>query len=75
MQNLGQIAVRGAQLFDQIRDRKAGGLAIERPHRVAMLALPLRHLMHHRRHLALDRRDLTLDTFVFGLRKLRELLL
>src|SRR5215472_876889 len=40
-----------------------------------MLALPLRHLMHHRLQLSLDRRDLTLDAFAFGRRKLRELLL
>jgi len=49
VQNFRLITIRGAYLLNQIRDRKGGGLAIERTHRVATLALPSRHLIHHRR--------------------------
>ena len=71
--DLGQIGCNPTAI-PRIRmgDRKAGGLAVERLHRIAVLAFPQRHLPHRRFELALDRLDLVLDPLALRLRQFVE---
>jgi hypothetical protein len=55
------LAEMPADVLHQMADDIAGGVAGQLAGGVAVLALPLRHLAHHRFELALDRLDLVLD--------------
>ena len=55
-----QIAIAVAQILQQVADREGRGVAGQRPQRIAVLALPQRHLTHQRFELALNAFDLAL---------------
>ena len=67
--HIGQFAKAGAQLVHHQRDRAAGRLPVQIADRIAVLAFPLRHLLHDRFELALHLLDVALHPLALGLRQ------
>ena len=74
LEHIGEIAIPGPRLANQAGDGETGGLAIELARRLAVLALPLRHLAHDGFELALRRGEVGLDALALVLGQRVEIL-
>ena len=69
LNDVGKVAIAGAQLVHHQRNRGTRGVAVELAQRFPVLALVLRHLLHDRFELALDLLKIALNAFALGRRQ------
>ena len=65
--DIGEVVITGPQFVHHQCDRGPGRFAVERARGLAMLALPLRHLLHDRFELALNLPQVVLNPLALGL--------